>query len=108
MVTLQPDASSAAADFHTLFNLVLAAVSFPLLPACAALLQRLLPARVDPSDPARPLYLNAAAREAPVVAIGGAVREALRLADVLEAMLSGLRDVFEARRSTACRRNQTA
>ncbi len=95
MVTIQPDTSRVVADFHTLFNVLLAVVSFPLLPACAALLRRILPARVDPSDPSLPLYLNAAAREAPVVAIGGAIREALRLSDVLEAMLTGLRDVFE-------------
>ena len=95
MVTFVPNGARAVADFHTLFNLVLAAVSFPLLPACAALLRRLLPARVDPADPSRPLYLDPVARETPVVALGGAAREALRLADVLEAMLSGLRDVLE-------------
>jgi phosphate:Na+ symporter len=94
MVTMQPDNTRSVADFHTLFNVVLAAVSFPLLPACASLLRRILPARVDPSDPSRPMYLNAAAIEAPVVALGGAVREALRLVDVLHAMLTGLRDGF--------------
>jgi phosphate:Na+ symporter len=95
MVTTVNDNSRAVADFHTLFNLVLAAASFPLLPAFAALLRRLLPARIDPADPSRPLYLDPAARETPVVALGGAAREALRMADVLEAMLAGVRDVFE-------------
>jgi phosphate:Na+ symporter len=95
MVTIEPDAPRAVADFHTLFNLTLAAVFFPLLTPCAALLRRLLPARVDPTDPSMPLYLDPAARETPVVALGGAAREALRLADVLEAMLIGLRDVLE-------------
>ena len=42
-----------------------------------------------------PLYLDPAARETPVVALGGAAREALRLADVLETMLIGLHDAFE-------------
>jgi phosphate:Na+ symporter len=95
MVTMQPDNARVVADFHTLFNVILAVVTFPLLPACANLLRRVLPARVNPSDPSRPLYLDAAAIEAPVVALGGAVREALRLADVLDAMLTGLREVFE-------------
>lgn len=95
MLIVETDSSRAVADFHTLFNLILAAVSFPLLPAFAVLLRRLLPARIDPADPARPLYLDPAARETPVVALGGAAREALRLADVLEAMLTGLRDVFD-------------
>ena len=89
------DAGRAVADFHTAFNLVLAAVFLPVLPAYAALLRRLMPDRADPADPSRPLYLDPAARELPAVALGGAAREALRLADVLEAMLAGLRDAFE-------------
>jgi phosphate:Na+ symporter len=95
MVQLEPDNARAVADFHTLFNLALAVVFFPLLSPYARLLQRLLPRRVDPSDPSRPLYLDAAARETPIVALGGAAREAMRLADVLEAMLHGARDALQ-------------
>ncbi|WP_225771769.1 Na/Pi cotransporter family protein [Inquilinus sp. Marseille-Q2685] len=94
MVTIDPDESRAVADFHTLFNLALAIVFFPLLTPYAALLQRLLPRRVDPADPSRPLYLDAAARETPIVALGGAAREAMRLSDVLETMLHGARDAL--------------
>lgn len=107
MVSIEPDGSRAVADFHTLFNLVLAAAFFPFLPRCATLLRRLLPARVDPADPSKSMYLDPAARETPVVALGGAAREALRLADVLEAMLGGVRDVLERdgrRRITEIRR----
>ena len=41
------------------------------------------------------MYLDPSARETPVIALGTAAREALRLADVLETMLQGLRDAFE-------------
>jgi phosphate:Na+ symporter len=85
----------AVADFHTAFNLVLAGIFLPLLDPYAALLRRWLPARVDQGDPSRPLHLDPAARETPVIALGGAAREALRLADVLDTMLIGLRDAFE-------------
>ena len=105
--TWEPNVSRAVADFHTLFNVVLAAVFFPLLPAWARFLRRLLPARVDPLDPSRPLYLDPAARDTPVVAVGGAAREALRLADVLDTMLGGLRDVLgrdDRRRVSEARR----
>jgi phosphate:Na+ symporter len=94
MTIIDPDAARAVADFHTLFNLVLAAAFFPLLGPYAGLLRRWLPTRIAPIDPARPMYLDPSAREAPAVALGGAAREALRLADVLEAMLQGLRDAF--------------
>ena len=89
------NSARAVADFHTVFNLVLAVIFLPLLNPYAALLRQWLPARVDQADPSRPLYLDPAARETPVVALGGAAREALRLADVLDIMLVGLRDSFE-------------
>jgi len=94
LVALEPDPARAVADLHLGFNLVLAALFLPALPAYAALLRRMFPARVQAADPSRPVYLDAAAREAPVVAIGAAAREALRLADLLEAMLLAARDAF--------------
>ena len=94
LVQIEPDAARSVADFHTAFNIILAAAFFPFLKTYAALLRKLLPARVDPADPGQPQYLNASAAEAPVIAIGAAAREALRLADVLETMLLGLRDAF--------------
>jgi phosphate:Na+ symporter len=96
LVTVDPDPAREVADLHLAFNLVLAALFFPILPYYAALLRRIFPARVDAPDPTRPLYLDEAAREAPVVAIGAAAREALRLADMLEAMLLAARDAFTA------------
>jgi phosphate:Na+ symporter len=95
MVSVDPDNTRVIADFHTGFNLVLALVFFPLLTPYAALLRRLLPTRVDLADPSRPLYLDAAAIEVPMVALGAAAREALRMADALESMLQGLRDALQ-------------
>ena len=94
LVTIEPDKARLVADFHTAFNLALALIFMPLLTPFAALLKRLLPPRVDPADPSRPLYLDPAAAAAPVIALGGAAREALRLADALEAMLAGMRDAL--------------
>ncbi|MGA9865455.1 MAG: Na/Pi cotransporter family protein [Acetobacteraceae bacterium] len=91
---LEPNPARAVADFHTLFNLAAAVVFLPLLSPYAALLRRLLPARAQPTDPTRPAYLDPDARSNPVVAIGAAARESLRLADVLESMLVGLRDAL--------------
>jgi phosphate:Na+ symporter len=95
LVTIDPDNSRVVADFHTAFNLVLALVFFPLLTPYASLLRRWLPARIVEGDPSRPMYLDPSAQEIPVIALGTAAREALRLADLLESMLQGLRDVFE-------------
>ncbi len=89
MMSIEPTSARAVADFHTLFNLGVAALSLPLLGPYASLLRRWLPEN-DPADPARPLYLDPAAKETPIVALGAASREALRLADVLEEMLQGV------------------
>ncbi|HWB50347.1 MAG TPA: Na/Pi cotransporter family protein [Stellaceae bacterium] len=87
MVTLDPSAARAVADFHTAFNLVMAVLFLPLLGPFARLLQWLLPARPAAVDPSQPIYLDENAREMPAIALAGAAREALRMADVLEAML---------------------
>ncbi|HET6183073.1 MAG TPA: Na/Pi cotransporter family protein [Acetobacteraceae bacterium] len=94
ITAFEPEPARAVADFHTVFNVCLALLFFPLLGPYAALLRRLLPARLDAADPGRPIYLDRAAVEAPVVAIAAAAREALRMADVLDAMLHSLRDAF--------------
>ena len=94
LVVVEPDNARAVADFHTAFNLAVALIFFPLLKPYAAILRRLLPVRVNQADPSQPMYLDLAALDTPVIALGGAAREALRLADVLEAMLTGMRDAF--------------
>jgi len=94
MVSIEPDPGRSVADFHTLFNLVLAALFFPFLGPYARLLKQWLPSRRDPADPSQPAYLDEAARETPMVAIGAAAREALRLVDVLGEMLAGARSII--------------
>ena len=54
MVTIEPDAARAVADFHTIFNLVIAAMFLPLLRPFARLLVWLLPARAARIYCARP------------------------------------------------------
>jgi len=88
LMTLEPSPARAVADFHTAFNLVLAVLFMPALAPYAALLRRLLPARVDSDDPSTPRYLDQEALSSPPVALAAASREALRMADTLEAMLA--------------------
>jgi phosphate:Na+ symporter len=95
MVWVEPDAARAVADFHTLFNLCTAALFLPVLGPLARLLVRFLPTRAAPADPSRPIYLDEAARETPVLALAGAARETLRMADVAEAMLRRALDALD-------------
>jgi phosphate:Na+ symporter len=87
LVAIEPNSGRVVADFHTVFNLVMAVLFLPLLQPFARLLVWLLPARAVPSDPSKPVYLDRTAHETPAIALAGAAREALRMADTLEAML---------------------
>src|ERR1700753_4255102 len=53
----------------------------------AALLTRLLPTRVQESDPSRPRYLDDSALETPSLALADAARETLHMGDLVEVML---------------------
>jgi len=87
MTALQPDAGKMTAEFHLLFNVVLAAIFIGLLDAMAWLLTRILPERRQPADPSQPRHLDEAALDSPSLAIANAARETLRVGDTVEAML---------------------
>ena len=90
---LQPNPARMTAEFHLLFNLVLAAVFIGPLDAVASLLVRILPEAKRPADPSVPRYLDEAALETPPLALANAARETLRMGDTIETML---RDVMTA------------
>lgn len=93
---LGPDPARALANFHTLFNVVLALAFLPFLRPYADLIKRLLPSPVAEARPGTPIYLDPGARETPQVALALATREALRMADTIEGMLKGLREALQS------------
>ena len=95
MSELTSEPARAVANFHTLFNALIALVFLPLLTPYAALLTRWLPKRADPNDPSRPQYLDEWAHDVPAVALGNAAREALRMADMLQTLLLYARAGFK-------------
>jgi hypothetical protein len=88
MVRFDDDPARAVADFHTGFNLVLAARFLPAQRPSAGVLRKRLPAAVAANDPSRTRYLDQEALETPPIALAAASREASRMADALEAMLA--------------------
>jgi phosphate:Na+ symporter len=65
-----------------------------------------LPDRIEPADPSRPLYLDAAAAETPSIALGHAAREVLRMVDVLDSMIEGAADALRQRDREAIARTR--
>jgi phosphate:Na+ symporter len=87
LTSLDSNPVRLVADFHTLFNLALAAIFIIPLPAFAKLLQWLLPEPAASPDPSTPLYLDAAAIGTPSLALTSAARETLHMGDLIEIML---------------------
>jgi phosphate:Na+ symporter len=87
LAEFDPHPARLAADFHTVFNVALAALFLPLLSGQVWLLNRVLPSQKKASDPSAPLYLDESAIAAPGMALTCAARETLRMADVVETML---------------------
>jgi phosphate:Na+ symporter len=88
MQRITPVPTLQVAGFHLVFNLALALLFLPLLPYLAALLKKMLPAPQLPPDPGSPLYLDDNLISTPSVALASAERETLRLADLVEVMLT--------------------
>jgi len=80
--------------FHLFFNVMLAVLLLGFTEKIAAVAERLLPARPASDDPSKPRHLDPSALETPTLAISYAAREALRIGDVIEQMLSGMLTVL--------------
>jgi phosphate:Na+ symporter len=87
LMGVDPNPVRLIADFHTLFNLALAAIFIVPLPIFAKLLEWLLPEPAASADPSAPIYLDMAAVGTPSLALTCAARETLHMGDLVETML---------------------
>ncbi len=83
-----------APDFHLAFNLVMALATIGFLLPIARMLETLLPKRQAARAADAPRYLDADDVSVPSLALVNASREALRMADVVQSMIEGSKDVF--------------
>jgi phosphate:Na+ symporter len=87
MARLDPNPTRLVADFHVLFNLVLALLFIVLLDGLAWLLARIIPDVQKAPDQGIPVHLDEGAFTAPLIALGCAARETMRIGDLVETML---------------------
>lgn len=76
--------------FHLGYNVVRCLLQLPLVPLMARLCERLLPDLPNDDAASRPRHLDPSALDTPGLALANAVRETLRMGDVVEQMLEGL------------------
>jgi len=72
-------------DVHLAFNVILAAIAWPLSPVLSRMMTRLVPDDPKGDDGAK--FLDPRALETPVVALANATREVLGIGDLIEKML---------------------
>jgi len=94
MSAFDPNPARLAANFHTLFNAVVAVIFILPLPWIARMLVKIFPEKLRASDPGTPQYLDTDALDTPSVALSNAAREVLRMADTVESMLRSSQDLF--------------
>jgi phosphate:Na+ symporter len=91
LADISPNPAAAVVNFHLVFNLVLAVVFIGLLDPAARLLTRAMPERPKKTEEAaQPLYLEETVLDTPYLALTNASREALRMVDLVAAMLRRL------------------
>ncbi len=90
------EASQEVVLFHLSFNITLALLFIFWTERIARVAQRLLPDKPVADDPAKPRHLDPSALATPALAIANAAREAIRIGDVVEDMLTGMLVVLKS------------
>jgi phosphate:Na+ symporter len=89
------DPARQVANAHTLFNIGISLVFLPFIPWAARTIEALVPDDQTADNPFRTRYLDERALDQPSLALGQATREALRMADVVQAMFRDVITVFQ-------------
>jgi len=95
LALLDPSHGRQLVNFHTFLNLACAILFLPFIGVLARLVENILPDNgADERDSEAPLYLDKAALESPQLALANAVRDTLRMGDVLEGMCRDLKEAL--------------
>lgn len=95
LAALDPDPARQMANFHTAFNVALAAIFLPAVGLMAKATAWVLPERSgEDAHEERPRYLDNTAIDTPPVALACATREVMRIADIVEGMFRDTIEVF--------------
>jgi phosphate:Na+ symporter len=95
MDTLEFSPQSLVISFHVSYNTLRCLLMLPSVGPMARLCAWLLPERAETNGVAKPKHLDPTALVTPSLALANAVRETLRLGDLIEAMLSAMHGVLQ-------------
>ena len=95
LARFEGDAARQIVNFHTIFNLLVAAVFIFLVPLAARLLKRFLPDPERDNETETSAILDTTALETPAVALSCATRESLRMGEIVETMIKGVKTALD-------------
>lgn len=93
--TIPADTAHLIVHSHTAFNVVLAIIFLPLVTPLAAIFAKALPEKKSRRSKNNPQYLDESALDSPAMALAGAARETLRIAELIEKMVKNSIDAFQ-------------
>ncbi|MBH3426565.1 Na/Pi cotransporter family protein [Pseudomonas alkylphenolica] len=85
--------------FHLLYNSLRCLIMLPTVTPMSRLCAWLLPERPETNGRARPRHLDPAALGTPSLALANAVRETLRMGDLIDTMLDTMQDVLKGKQT---------
>lgn len=101
---LEAEPARQLVNFHLLFNLALAIIFLPLVTPAARLVTNLLPDREENENSIKPRYLDRSALDNPAIALSNAMREVLRMGDLLDNMVNKSIEALQQRDSSALKK----
>ncbi|MFW0753611.1 Na/Pi cotransporter family protein [Pseudomonas sp. H11T01] len=99
MDTLDYGPQGLVIGFHLLYNTVRCLLLLPSVGPMARICAWLLPERPETNGLARPRHLDATALATPSLALANAVRETLRIGDLIDNMLEAMLDVLRGKQT---------
>jgi len=87
LISFDPAPERVLVNFHTFFNVILAIIFMPFTKKLTKIIIKILPVKRNANDPSSPRYLKEEELSKPSMALSAAVRETLRLSDILQSML---------------------
>jgi len=94
MDSLNYDPQALVIGFHVIYNSLRCLIMLPTVGWMSRLCAWMLPQRPDTQGNAKPRHLDPAALGTPSLALANAVRETLRIGDIIEAMLGAMGNVL--------------
>lgn len=98
MATLAYAPATLVIGFHLAYNSLRCLLQLPTVGPMARLCRHLLPDRAETGGVARPRHLDPGALDTPSLALASAVRETLRIGDLVDAMLARLQEALQGTR----------